>query len=158
MPDKLKLTLLTNINFVQQKHLRLECHALLIQANWPGMFTGEITHNIRGFGTTGDALIFTQWLDSGSFSIKSADSQRTALFVSHDGNAKPLFTGGILNIDGIEYFLQIEDSNFPLDELDVTGIGYPALWENLERKVEQYWKAPNMPRNSWGPPRRRTAV
>lgn len=152
-----KITLITNVNFIQLDSLRLECHALLIESGGAAPFGDGLTHKLRGFGTSGDAPIFTQWLGEGLFTMKSAESQN-AVVMSDNGAAKPLFTGGLLAIDGREYFLQIEDRNFPFDESDMTEADYDVIWEALARKVEQYWNAPHMPRNSWGPPRKRVAT
>lgn len=148
---KPKITLLTNISFAQQDNLRLECHALLIEPQVLTPFGGY--HRLRGFGTSGSAPVFTQWLTDIAFIIAPAES-KNAIVIGDAGNAKPLFYGSSLRIDGKEYFLQIEDNNFPLDEMDVTELDYPDIWNTLSQKVELYWQAPNMPRTSWGPPRR----
>ncbi len=148
----MKRTLLTNINFIQIEGLRLECHALLIESGEKGVFGEGITHKLRGFGTSGDAPIFTQWLTDGAFTLTVAESQ-TAMMFSGD-KVLPLFSGGELAIDGRKYFIQIEDRNCPFDESDMTDADYDVIWETLSRKVEQYWDAPHMPRNSWGPPRK----
>lgn len=152
---KPKRTLITNINFLQEKSLRLDCKAILIEANAPSAFgESEVTHKIRGFGTSADADVFTQWLQYGSFIIESVNNLVNAIVIGHEGDAKPLFQGSHLRIDGHEYFLQIEDRDFPIDETDVTETDYPEIWEMLARKVEQYWTAPNMPHNSWHRPRK----
>ncbi len=152
-----KITLLTNINFAQIGDLRLECHALLIESGEKSTFGEGVTHKLRGFGTTGCAGIFTQWLSDGAFTLKPAESKNVD-FMADNGTMKPLFSGANLCIDGREYFLQIEDRNCPFDEADMTGVDYDVIWDTLARKVEQYWNTPHMPRNSWGPPRRRMAV
>ncbi len=150
----MKRTLLTNINFIQIDGLRLECHALLIESGEKALFGDGVTHKLRGFGTSGCAPIFTQWLSEDSFTLKSAESQGSVM-LANNGTAKPIFSGGLLAIDGRQYFLQIEDRDFPFDEEDLTGADYDVIWKTLEDKVEQYWNAPHMPRNSWGPPRKR---
>jgi len=148
--------LLTNIEFVQLlapssvPPLRLWCHALLITN--PDSHDSLFDQNtVRGFGTGSAWSVFTHWLPPGkvNFELKQNLSDKSAVFLSHNGDVKPLFYGAELRLsDVISFFLQSSDASASIDVHEQTG-NLDALWDLLVLKVSKYWKAPNMPLASY---------
>jgi hypothetical protein len=153
----MKLTLVTNLDFIQMDRLRLDCSALLLEEQYEGLPGMEKQFRIRGFGPDGAWPVFSLWLEpTVTWQIAgSADSSQLAVILGEAGTERPIFSGMILELStGLRFFLQIEDNRFPLDLEDVTTTGFPDLWAILERKTEEYWRSPNMPKLYWKRPTR----
>jgi hypothetical protein len=147
-PKKAKYTLYTNISFVQRADdgLRLNCHALLLSQDAIGLFGPSYT--MRGFGTEAAWEVFQLWLEKDKhfpFTIAPFEDQSNVI-LKDDGSTKALFGGNMLTLkDGTKFFLQADDDTRPIDVHEQTG-DILKVWEVLERKVAEYWHAPNMPR------------
>lgn len=153
MEAPVKITLITNIKFIQQGGLRMECAAILIEQDIECIISGKQSR-IRGFGPDAAWPTFTLWMNHGVTCDVTgrADSAESTNMLQQDGTLKPLFSGSLLALsDGQQFFIQAEDSAKPLDVQDVTGNEYGSIWNLLQRKAAEYWSAPNMPTLRWVP-------
>ena len=148
-PEKAKYTLITNISFVQRDgadRLRLDCHALLVVEEGMSIFGPNYT--IRGFGTEAAWEVFQLWLEKDKhfpFTIEPY-ADPSSVMLKEDGTTKPIFAGNVLALkDSTRFFLQADDDTRPLDVHKQMG-DVLKVWSILERKVAEYWHAPNMPR------------
>ncbi len=149
-----KYTLITNIHFVQIGQTRMEARALLIEEGV--IVFGEESPRLRGFGTDPAWPVFTHYLGKSiHFPATMRESHSdNSILLSHDGTTKPLFGGVLLRLGGqSEYFLQVEDDEFPIDIVEYPkGTDIGVVWNDLFQKTARYWHSPYMPSLQWGPP------
>jgi hypothetical protein len=148
---KTKYTLLTNIDFVNFRGLRLDCTALLVELGANGIF--EPVDRIRGFGPDQEWPVFKMFLakEHLPFTIQTAED-KSKMFLSDDGGMKPIFTGNQLILANKEaMFLQAQKENQPLDVFECVG-KIERVWAMLIEKTHLYCDTPNMPFLSWHEP------
>jgi hypothetical protein len=149
------LTLITNVQGVTMPDgIQLHAHAVLVQPPDPECAIGEPRAKVRGFGVDGGLPTFTKRLDewdaAAEIVLEPCDVGG-ALFIGADGVAKPLFSGALLKVGGLEMFLQIEDDSRPFHLDTFTADEYERLWRTLAYRVAEFWDAPNMPQPKWYP-------
>ena len=86
----LRLTLYTNIEFVQHADLRLYCNAVLLEENQPPLLGEGLRSQLRGFGPDSAWPIFTIWLkpEQAPLTIK-ADAQDNSKLIDRCFPARP---------------------------------------------------------------------
>lgn len=155
MDNEGKLFLITNVSFIEiERGLRLDAKALMIEQPHEDQVLGKRPALLLGFGVVGALPVFKMWL-KGDASFELTDTHDPSkIMLTHDGEAKPIFSGALLKIDGHEFFIQAEDHDkpFAVDEFDpnVPDL-YDTLWEKLASRVAEHWGAPYMPVPEWKP-------
>lgn len=146
MPEK--YILITNLNWVTIGPVRTNTHALLLE---DAVLLGDRQCKVRGFGTDAAWPVFDIFLKSIEHEL--VDAQGNVHMLKED-KLVPLITGALLRLkNGPELQLVTCNRSRPLDIQTFESEGGDRkileVWEVLERKVPEYWDAPNMPLLSW---------
>lgn len=153
-----KHTLITNVSFAQfvqeQPVSKLWCYAVLLTENGHGFFE-KPTQTIRGFGSDAAYPIFSTWLGDNAFPYTVNQAESADMFIGHDNKMRPMSSGAVFHFgDGTRLYLNVEDNACPLDIVSFQeGTEIDVVWNTLQKKVAQYWQAPNMPVLSYSPAR-----
>jgi hypothetical protein len=149
-----KYTLLTNLQFVTLNGVRTFCRALLItQDDNPVLAFAGADYTIRGFGTEAAWPVFDVRFRKEDLPYTlAAGMSDNLLFMTQDGAVKPLITGAVMEFkSGLVLVLEADDADRPIDvTYEAEDIG--KVWRTMWEKTAAYWKAPRMPRLTYGPP------
>lgn len=142
-------TLFTNLRFVTLNGVRTFTRALLLEPSEDLLNRGTTAFGIRGFGTDAAWPVFDVRVPSLEYT--SATGESADLFVSGEGEPRPLATGAILRFkDGPEVQLLAEDGRQAIDIMEFApDADIRDVWDVLPRKVAEYYGAPNMPVLNW---------
>jgi len=144
-----KFILFTNLQSVTVGPVRTFTHALLLQ-DAEGL-PRERQCKVRGFGTDSAWPTFDIFVKSIEYEL--ADAQGNLFKLEDDGSTTALVTGAIMQVkDGPQLQLVTCDRERPLDiEVFEGERRVQDVWAALQRKVPEYWTAPNMPTLQWMP-------
>lgn len=147
-----KMVLFTNLNYVILNDVRAYCHGLLLQSDQSVFNHRKLEHRVRGFGTEAAWPVFDTKVDSIEYQIVAAAG--ADVFVPGDNAPRPLFSGAILELrGGLKITLLDCDHRRPIDVHEFPeGTEYEDVWVMLQRKADDYWTAPNMPKLMWAAP------
>lgn len=142
-----KYTLFTNLDWVTIGPVRTFTHALLLQ-DAEGL-PRERQCKVRGFGTDSAWPTFDIFVESLEYEL--TDAQGNLFKLEDDGSTTAVITGAIMQIkDGPRLDLVTCDRKRPLDiEVFEGERRVQDVWAALQRKVPEYWDAPNMPTLTW---------
>lgn len=147
MSTKDRYTLFTNLSFVVVNGLRPHVNALLFEEGVQLLHPNRINYRIRGFGVESSWVVFDMDVASFKYEIVDAASHNFMVAGAEGGAPTPLVTGAILSLrDGPDIQLLANDNDRPIDVTEYDpGTDILKVWEDLPRKVAEYWTAPNMP-------------
>lgn len=148
----MKSVLFTNLDYVILNEVRTYCHGLVLQSDRSLFNHNKLEHKVRGFGTEAAWPVFDMKVESVEYQISRAAG--ADVFFAGDSAPRPLFSGAILELkDGPKITLLDCDHRRPIDVHEFPeGTDYEDVWVMLQRKADDYWTAPNMPRLSWAAP------
>lgn len=148
-----KLTLITNVDFVEVNGVRCDAHAVLIEPPYEATPSfGPPRVRVRGFGVDGAQPVFTVRLDTDDPAFEIVDAQDPSkIIIGDSGDARPLFSGGLLRIGGITMFLQAHDHEQEISVDEFSQDEITSVWEVLPGRIAKFWRAPNMPTLRWVP-------
>lgn len=146
------LVLITNIEFVSVhgvRDVRCDAHAVLIQPPREPLI-GEPRATVRGFGVDPAQPVFTVWLDTEDASFEIVDAaDPSKILMGDSGAARPIFSGALLRIGGVEMFLQIGDHQQAISVERFSQDEFDPVWRALPGRVAKFWPAPDMPTLRW---------
>lgn len=151
----MKLTLLTNLQFLVFNDATLHINALLIEEGHHAALSQSI-YQLRGFGPDAAWEVFSLTLKPHQFPITWADVPSPLTeFVGHKIPSSIIgltIPGKIPDSAPHVYKMFRENAERPLDVYVNETDSHIDVWEVLSQKVAQYWRAPFMPYLQHGPP------
>jgi len=157
-----RYVLFTNLQYVIVNGVQTMTNALVLSENEDLFVKGKKRHLLRGFGTDSAWPTFDIAVPSFEYDLHPAIG---GPIMMSDKEAEPLFKGAhmVFKLERIPLesdpvvtlLVQNNKSKIAIDEFSGEPKDSPItrVFAVLPARVEQFWKAPNMPRLTWGPPR-----